>query len=91
MGAGGDLSGLTTLLLAAPTCDFKCGLINQTAIESQFKRDVSINHASQRGAYSEALTNGKQRMGKKAQRKRLKWLTPCFQPSAGKCCRCVRR
>lgn len=39
-GAEGDPSGLTTLPLPAPTCDLKSGLINQTGIESLFRRDV---------------------------------------------------
>lgn len=39
-GAEGDLSGLTTLPLPAPTCDLKSGLINRTGVESLFRRDV---------------------------------------------------
>lgn len=39
-GAEGDLSGLSTLPLPAPTCDLNSGLINQTGIESLFRRDV---------------------------------------------------
>lgn len=74
---------------------FKSGLINQAGIESLFRRDVKINHTSQKGAYRGSNkwekwggSMGSVGAGKK---KKIKHLTPCFQPSARKDCRCARR
>lgn len=86
-------SGLTNPVSHIPASDLKSGLISETDIESFFRRDVKNQSNNLNGSTLIVLTNEGVAggVGQTNKQKEIKGLTPCFQPSAGRGCRCVRR